>query len=696
MQLLRANSVLPGCKQRSAHTRSTTLAPAIMFLTMLCSGLATAQVRLETVLPIATDPALSGWLGAHGTAFDSIADQRGELLIYMHGQGGTGTGANELLRTAAQAGYHAVGVTYPNDWSPFSICSGSSDPECAEKIRREIIDGQDRTGSITVTRTNSFENRLIKLLKHMDARYPTEGWATYLEPGTDNIRWNRIAVWGHSQGGGNAGVLARHQVLARVCLSAPASDGSANSPASWWAGQASPSGSYFGFCHAQDALNAKVALWNALGMGAFGAVVDVAGAQPPYGGTHQLSSTLPPQVAGQFHNSVVLDAVTPRLTDGTPAYKAVWEYMLTAPIGEGSSPAPSLNDAVFATVPTTTGSTQLMLDVHGATTGTGPRPVLVWIHGGGWQSGSHNQTPTFALGLRSLGITVISIGYRLSDQAAFPAQIHDCKGAIRWLRANAATLQIDPSRIGVWGSSAGGHLAALVATSGNVPTLEGTTGGNSNFSSAVIAGSAYFPPTDILQMQPDCLLLPTSCSSDHDASTSAESKMLGIANPGQGVGWLRSNISNPADPFPELVARANSANPITHLDSSDPVMYVAHGDNDRIVPINQSVRLRDAASAVGVPLIFEVAVGFGHGSVGDAINARAAAWMADQLLNATPNSCAPCPADFDQDGGVDGSDVQAFFTQWSTSTPCADVNQDGGTDGADVEFFFVQWSSGGC
>lgn len=685
---------LMATKYISTRAQVKRLAHLCAFITIATCTAAHAQVRLENVTPITTDPAISGWFGAHGTAFDPVADQRGELLVYLHGQGGTGTGASELLKTAARAGYHVVGLTYPNDWSPFNFCSGGGDPDCAEKIRREILDGVDRSPSIAVSRANSVENRLIKLLRHMDAQHPGEGWGTYLEPLTDAIRWNRIAVWGHSQGGGNAGVLARHQVLARICLSAPAADGGAGSPAAWWADHATPSGSYFGFCHTQDALNAKVAFWNALGMGAFGSVVDIASSTAPYSNTHQLSSSVQPQVAGQFHNSVVSDAVTPRNPDGTPVYAPVWEYMLTAPLGESSSPAPSLNDAVFATVPTTTGTADLMLDVHGALTGTGPRPVLVWIHGGGWQSGSHNQTPTFALGLRSLGITVVSVGYRLSDQAAFPAQIHDCKGAIRWLRANAATLQIDPTRIGVWGSSAGGHLAALVSSSGNEPSLEGTTGGNTTFSSAVIAGSAYYPPTDILQMQPDCLLLPTSCSSDHDASTSAESKMLGIAGTGQGVGWLRANQNNPAPPFPELVARAFSANPITHLDPSDPVMYVAHGDIDRVVPINQSVRLRDAAAVAGVPLIFEVATGFGHGSVGDAVNTRAAAWMAEQLLREV--ACAPCAADFDQDGGITGTDIQAFFEAFEAGTSCSDVNNDGGITGADIESFFTRFEAGGC
>lgn len=508
-----------------------------MSLVLLAGHLASGQtIRSVSVLPATTDPAITGWLSAHAAVIDTLADRRGQLMVYLHGQGGTGTGAGLLLQTAAESGYHAVGLTYPNDWSPFVLCNGSGDVNCAENIRREILDGVDRSPLITVTPANSVQNPLVKLLAYLESQHPGESWGSYIDASTGLPRWDRIVVWGHSQGGGNAGVLARHHALARVCLSAPAADGGPGSPAPWWANHATASEAYFGFCHAQDALNAKLAFWSALGMDPFGPVVDVASATAPFSGTHRLSSSVAPAVAGQFHNSVVADAVTPRLADGSPVYKPVWQYMLTAPITGAPGAAPSRDDQVFARVSTASGEADLMLDIHGATTGSGPRPVLVWIHGGGWQSGSHNQTPTFALGLRGLGITVVSIGYRLTDQAIFPAQLHDCKGAIRWLRAHASELQIDPARIAVWGSSAGGHLAALVATTSNQPDLEGSTGGNAGVSSAVIGGAVYFGPTDILQMQPDCALSGVTCSTDHDASTSPESKLLGISQSGQGVG----------------------------------------------------------------------------------------------------------------------------------------------------------------
>ncbi|HZW07217.1 MAG TPA: alpha/beta hydrolase, partial [Phycisphaerales bacterium] len=471
-------------------------------------GSAAAQVRIETVAPASTDPAINGWLGNHATAYSPSASHSGRLFLFMHGQGGTGAGAMELLRTAAEEGFHAIGVTYPNDWSPFNLCTG--DPLCPENLRREIIDGTDRTPLITVTRANSLENRVIKLLARMDVLHPGEGWGQFVVNG--EIQWSRVTLWGHSQGGGNAGVLARLHVVERACLSAPAADGGAGNPAAWWASHATPAASYFGFCHAQDQLATKVAFWDALGMGAFGSVVDVAGSAAPFGGTHELSSSVAPAVAGQYHNSVVMDAVTPRGTDNVPVYKPVWRHMMKA-ASEGGQTGQVWNDVVYATVPTFAGTTNLLLDVRGATgSGPGPRPVLLWIHGGGWQSGTENNVAGVALELRSRGITVASVDYRLSGEAVFPAQVHDCKGAIRYLRAHAAEFNIDPARIAVWGSSAGAHLAALVATSSGVASLEGETGGNLDQSSAVVAGVSYFGPTDILNMGLDCAAQTPACA----------------------------------------------------------------------------------------------------------------------------------------------------------------------------------------
>lgn len=129
-----------------------------------------------------------------------------------------------------------------------------------------------------------------------------------------------------------------------------------------------------------------------------------------------------------------------------------------------------------------------------------PRPATLWVHGGGWSEGSRLEgleswcCPLLAMN----SFVAATVGYRLTPEVSFPAQLHDVKGAIRWLRANSARYGIDPDRIGVWGFSTGGHLAALAGTTGDMPELEGEVGpkGYSSRLEAVAAGS---PATDLLR-----------------------------------------------------------------------------------------------------------------------------------------------------------------------------------------------------
>ncbi len=323
---------------------STRVLSIVAVVTSLAGAALGQTLRTEQVTPQSTDPAITGWLSPHFAALATDRPHRGLLFLYMHGQGGNGSGATELVKTAAEEGFHAVGVTYACDWSPFTLCQGSGDPDCPEKVRRETLEGADYSPFVSVSMPNSLENRLRKLLTFLDNAHPGEGWGAYVVKG--QIQWGSIVVWGHSMGGGNVGVLARLHTLARVCMSAPAADGGPGSPAAWWAVHATPASSYYGFCHTQDQLSTKVAFWNAIGMGTFGAVVDVASASPPYAGTHELSTSVEPAVSGQYHNSVVADGVTPRLPDGSPVYKVTWRHMMTG----------GLSGACFANCDASSGS----------------------------------------------------------------------------------------------------------------------------------------------------------------------------------------------------------------------------------------------------------------------------------------------------------------------------------------------------
>jgi acetyl esterase/lipase len=211
-------------------------------------------------------------------------------------------------------------------------------------------------------------------------------------------------------------------------------------------------------------------------------------------------------------------------------------------------------------------------------------PLVVWVHGGGWQNGSKNACP--ALWLVPRGYAVASINYRLSSHATYPAQLEDCKAAIRWLRAHGAANGIDGARIGVWGSSAGGHLVALLGVTGDVKDFD--RGESPGVSSAVQAVCDFFGPTDFLQMSKFPSTIP------HDSPTSPESKLIGGA----------------IQEHKDKVARAN---PITFVSKGDAPFLILHGDKDPLVPIHQSELLETALKSAGVEVTFVKLAGAGHG-----------------------------------------------------------------------------------
>ena len=237
----------------------------------------------------------------------------------------------------------------------------------------------------------------------------------------------------------------------------------------------------------------------------------------------------------------------------------------------------------------TTESKKLLLDIFPPKDAAEPLPLIVWVHGGAWLGGDKENCP--AVGFVNRGYVVASISYRLSHEAIYPAQIEDCKAAIRWLRAHAAEYGIDPDRIGVWGASAGGHLVALLGTTGDVRELE-QQHENLDQSSRVQAVCDFFGPSDFLKMQADSL--PNS-PIQHDAKDSPEAKLIGGA----------------VQEYPDKVAKAN---PISYITKDDPPFLIVHGDQDPIVPWQQSQYLFDALNAAEIANVFlHLVKGAGHG-----------------------------------------------------------------------------------
>ncbi|MBI5685049.1 MAG: alpha/beta hydrolase [Verrucomicrobia bacterium] len=235
------------------------------------------------------------------------------------------------------------------------------------------------------------------------------------------------------------------------------------------------------------------------------------------------------------------------------------------------------------------GHARQKLDLYVPEKAGAPLPLIIWVHGGGWAAGSKDGCPPLRQGFIERGYALASIGYRLSGDAIFPAQIEDCKAAIRWLRAHAKQYGLNPDRFGVWGSSAGGHLVALLGTSGGVKVFD--VGAHPDVSSRVQAVCDFYGPTDLLQM--DAHALPEA-RLKHDPASSPESRLIG--------GAIQENK--------EKTARAN---PIVYASKDDPPFLIVHGDKDPTVPIHQSQLLFDALKKAGASVHFHTIKGAGHG-----------------------------------------------------------------------------------
>ncbi len=228
---------------------------------------------------------------------------------------------------------------------------------------------------------------------------------------------------------------------------------------------------------------------------------------------------------------------------------------------------------------------QLLLDLYVPAEGK-PAPLIVYVHGGAWRAGSKNSMP---LGrLVDEGFAVASIDYRLSPVARFPAQVHDIKAAIRFLRATQKKYGYDAEKVTIAGSSAGAHLALLVGVTNGHSELEGSVGKHLDESSAVEAIVSYYGAANFLTILPQ--------STPHG---------LGVRIPA-----LQLLLGTQPEKKPDF---AKLASPLFHVDKSDPALLLLHGDQDAQMPINQSHEMHAKYKEQGLPVDFEVVHGAGHG-----------------------------------------------------------------------------------
>ncbi len=245
--------------------------------------------------------------------------------------------------------------------------------------------------------------------------------------------------------------------------------------------------------------------------------------------------------------------------------------------------SPEFRDLEYARVD----GQSLQLDLYQPKASIDAAPLIIWVHGGAWRSGSKDQMPVGRW--LQHGFAIASVDYRLSGAAPFPAQAHDIHSAIRWLRLHSVEYQLDPARFAIAGSSAGGHLAALVGTTSDVAELAGDQ--NLGVTSEVQGIVSFFGASNLVTILDQ--------STPHGLSVRVPALQLLLGG-------------QPREKF-EL---ARLASPASHVDASDPPLWLVHGDQDPQMPIEQSLELEAAYQRQKLPVIFRVVRGGKHGGEG--------------------------------------------------------------------------------
>jgi hypothetical protein len=262
----------------------------------------------------------------HFVWLDPSAPRFPKLVVFLPGFEGKPRCCQLMESEIARLGYYVIGLMYPNEFNIVTGCSASLDPDCAAQARLEILDGVDRSGTLSVNYANSIDNRLIKLLVYLDQSFPSEGWSRFLQDGEPD--WSKIVISGNSFGAGQAALIGTVRKVKRVVMiSGPAPE----ETAPWISIGETPAAKYFVLYHQHETWTSVItANVGALGLDRFGSPVAPELSEPPYGGTHLLATDLVPRGAtdpAAAHLSTSVDVRTPLAPDGTPLLRDAWRYL---------------------------------------------------------------------------------------------------------------------------------------------------------------------------------------------------------------------------------------------------------------------------------------------------------------------------------------------------------------------------------
>lgn len=314
---------------------------------------AKAQLATFYVQPSETDINYAAAQDSHYVALNNSVVSNGKLFVFIGGTGSSNKNYTDILKLAANLGYHAVGVGYPNTPSISSSCAGSADPNCFYDFRREICYGIPVSSSVSVDTFNSIHIRLIKLLQYLDSNYPLNGWGTFLSSGEPV--WDLCAFGGHSQGAGHALYFGKTNNCDRILMFSGANDYSVfySSAASWVSMSGpTPVNKYFSFLHKGDdvldyAKQYSVISASGMLLADDSTLVDIL--SPPYGTSHCLYTDITPLYSGvysSYHNATAIGFFIP-WSGGAHIYDPVWTYMLSASVTTGIAESKSKDNSVL-------------------------------------------------------------------------------------------------------------------------------------------------------------------------------------------------------------------------------------------------------------------------------------------------------------------------------------------------------------
>jgi len=279
----------------------------------------------------AVDPSINPYYGDMRAYLPVGGATRQQLFVFMPASSLSPDGYRLVGEYAAVAGLYSIGLPYPNAQAVNTLCTNSPDANCHGDIRRALLAGGDvpqAIPAVSVSTSDSIQNRLAKTLAYLNATYPTAGWGQFLDA-NGQVLWSKVRVGGHGEGGVQAAYVATQIPVVQACMMSAPGDTVGGAPAPWISaattGSATPGSQFFGFTHVQDSTTSFATLqaaWTALGVP--GAPTSVDGATPPYGGSHQLTTNLGLGWSPDFHTFTAIDTVTPLNDNGTATYAPAW------------------------------------------------------------------------------------------------------------------------------------------------------------------------------------------------------------------------------------------------------------------------------------------------------------------------------------------------------------------------------------